>query len=144
MKYLGLIVGGVLPALLLGFAGIFQKLATNYSMGTGPFLMVTGLITCLVGGMYTLLERDFNMGRNGTIMTISFGLLWSMSTGLILVAMRKFGSPISQLAPLYNMNTLVAVIIGLALLAEWRTVHPARILLAATFIIAGGLLAAKS
>lgn len=143
-KYLGLIVGGLLPALLLGFAGVFQKLATNHPLGTGPFLMLTGLTTCLIGGLYSLLDRDWEISRNGALMTFVFSLFWSTSTGLILIAMRKFGASISQLAPLYNLNTLVAVLAGLLLLAEWRSVHPTRILLASVLIICGGLLAVRS
>jgi len=144
LKTLGLIIGGLLPAVLLGFAGIFQKLATNHPLGIGPFLMLTGLTTCLLGASYSLLDRDWGISRGGILMTIVFSLLWSTSTGLILVALRKFGASISQLAPLYNLNTLIAVLAGLIVLTEWRAVQPTRIIAASVLIILGGVLAAKS
>ena len=49
-KLIGLLVGGVLPAFLLGMTGIFQKLSTNAGVGTGPFLIGAGVTTAIVGG----------------------------------------------------------------------------------------------
>ena len=46
----------------------------------------------------------------------------------------------SVLVPLYNMNTLVAVGIGLVLLGEWRDVSVWRLLAGAALIVAGGVL----
>ncbi|MCB9143176.1 MAG: hypothetical protein H6646_12980, partial [Anaerolineales bacterium] len=56
----------------------------------------------------------------------------------------RFDGQISQLVPLYNMNTLVAVLIGLVVLAEWRTVDPRKLAIAAILIVLGGILAARS
>jgi uncharacterized membrane protein len=143
-KQLALLVGGVLPAFLLGFAGIFQKLAMNGSMGTGPFLIVTGATTMIVGGIFTLCENDGTHAPRAVGYTVLFALMWGSASGLISLALRKLGGQMSQLVPLYNMNTLIAVLAGLMMLSEWRTVSPPRILLAAAMIIVGGILAARS
>lgn len=42
------------------------------------------------------------------------------------------------------MNTLVAVVIGLVVLAEWENVQPGQLLLGAVLTVAGGVLAATS
>ena len=58
--------------------------------------------------------------------------------------MTRYGGKLSQLVPLYNMNTLVAVAIGLVAFGEWQTVSWARVLGAAVLIVAGGILAATA
>ena len=42
------------------------------------------------------------------------------------------------------MNTLVTVVIGLIALAEWRNVHPIKLLVASVLICVGGMLAANA
>jgi len=143
-KMFALLLGGVIPAFLLGFAAIFQKLAGQHQLGTGFFLVITGLTTTLIGGICLAVDQDRSITPSGVGMAFLFGLFWAVSSWMITLSMRKYGASISQLAPLFNMNTLIAVLAGLVLLAEWKSVSPPRILLCAFFIIVGGLLAAKS
>ncbi|WP_437228226.1 hypothetical protein SH661x_000789 [Planctomicrobium sp. SH661] len=142
-KNVALLIGGLIPALVLGFAGIFQKLASPH-LGTGPFLIVTGLTTCIVGSVFLILEKDASCDLKSAGLAFLYGVSWASAVGMISISLRKLGGSMSQLAPLYNMNTLIAVLAGLVLLAEWKTVNPPRIILASLFIIVGGLLAAKS
>ena len=48
-------------------------------------------------------------------------------------------STLSKLAPLYNMNTLVVVLLALVVYAEWRDVHLAKLLAGAALVVLGGL-----
>jgi hypothetical protein len=73
-----------------------------------------------------------------------YGVLWASGIACIAIALRRYDAQISQLAPLYNMNTLVAVVLGLVVLAEWQKVDFWKLLLATAFTIAGGVLAASS
>jgi uncharacterized membrane protein len=142
-KYLAILAGGLLPALGLGIAGLFQKLASQ-STGTGVFLIVTGLATCFIGSLFLLTERDLTFSSPGLACAFLFGICWALSSGLISFTLRRLGGSLSQLVPIYNTNTLVAVLAGLILLGEWKTVHPIRITLASIFIIIGGVLATRS
>lgn len=143
-RVIAILLGGVLPALLLGLTGIFQKLSTNARIGTGPFLIGVGITTAVVGGAFMLLERDVTVSQKSALYTFLFGLVWAIAIGCIAIALRRFDGQISQLVPLYNMNTLVAVLIGLVVLAEWRTVDPRKLAVAAVLIVAGGILAARA
>lgn len=140
---LSLLVGGVLPAICLGLSGVCQKLSAAGGIGTGPFLIVIGLTSAVVG-LFFCADGDLSWTRKGVVAAGCFGLFWAVGTGCIGLALKKYGAQISQLVPLYNMNTLIAVAIGLVAFAEWRTVQPLRISLAAVLIVAGGILAAKS
>ncbi|MEZ4768736.1 MAG: hypothetical protein R2844_09965 [Caldilineales bacterium] len=143
-RVLAILLGGILPALMLGLTGVFQKLSNNARIGTGPFLIVAGLTTALVGGVFLLLDRDATIGQRSAFYTVLFGLVWATAIGLIGIALGRFDGQISQLVPLYNMNTLVAVLIGLVVLAEWRTVDPRKLVVAAILIVIGGVLASRA
>ncbi|MCA9871761.1 MAG: hypothetical protein H6649_14370 [Caldilineae bacterium] len=143
-RAIAILLGGILPALMLGLTGVFQKLSNNARIGTGPFLIVAGLTTALVGGVFLLLERDATIGQRSALYTVLFGLVWATAIGLIGIALGRFGGQISQLVPLYNMNTLIAVLIGLVVLAEWRNVDPRKLAVAAVLIVIGGIVAARA
>jgi uncharacterized membrane protein len=141
---LSLLVGGLLPAILFGVSGVVQKTSTKAGIGTGPFLVVVGVVVVLIGGIFTAVERDTTVNWSSGFLAGVFGVLWASGIGSIAIALGRYEGQISQLVPLYNMNTLVAVVIGLVALSEWQTVQPGRLLLGAVLTVAGGVLAATS
>ncbi|HEY1068232.1 MAG TPA: hypothetical protein VGE52_19060 [Pirellulales bacterium] len=142
-KTLALLIGGAAPAVLFGLTGFLQKFA-GQGIAAGPYLIVVGATATLVGVAITFLEGDKSFTRVGLVSALAIGALWALGVACTAVAIRHYGGNVSQLVPLYNMNTLVAVILGLVLLSEWQTVHPGRILLAAALIVLGGVLASRA
>ena len=94
--------------------------------------------------MFTLFDRDGGITGQSGLYVVLFGLVWATGIGCIGIALRRFDGQISQLVPLYNMNTLVAVVLGLIILSEWRNVNATKLVMAAILIIAGGVLAAQA
>jgi hypothetical protein len=143
-KTIGIILGGILPAVLFGITGVLQKYSNRAGIGTGPYLIVIGISITVVGIGLTLTDRDTTINLQSGLYTALFGLTWGVSSALIAIALRRYGASISQLVPLYNMNTLVAVLIGLFMMGEWKTLSIPKLLAAALLIIVGGVLAAGS
>jgi uncharacterized membrane protein len=141
---LGLLVGGLLPAVLFGLSSVFQKTSARAGIGTGPYLVVVGLVVTLVGVVVTVAQQDTTVNGTSCLHAIAYGALWASAIGCIALALSRYDAQISQLVPLYNMNTLVAVVAGLVVLAEWRDVQFGRLLAGAVLIFAGGVLAATS
>jgi len=56
----------------------------------------------------------------------------------------KHDAPISIIVPLFNMNSLVSVLLGLWIFAEWRDVNTVKLLAGTVLITAGGTLVATS
>jgi uncharacterized membrane protein len=138
------IVGGLLPAVLFGLSGICQKLCGKEGIGVGPFLLGVGMTVIAVGGGFAWFEKDLSFNARSAGYTCLFGICWALGIGLIAVAIRHYEGQISQLVPLYNMNTLVAVAMGLVLLGEWQNLHVGRLAIAAVLITVGGILAATA
>ncbi|MCB9135905.1 MAG: hypothetical protein H6636_10800 [Anaerolineales bacterium] len=143
-KTISILLGGILPAILFGVAGIFQKLSSQTTISTGAYLMTIGVGTVIMGGVFMLVQKNATFPANGMLYAGLYALFWTIGMAGIALALQKYGGQISQLVPLYNMNTLVTVVIGLILLAEWHTVNSGKLLLAAILVIIGGVLAATA
>jgi uncharacterized membrane protein len=141
---LAVLVGGLLPAILFGVASIFQKTAARAGIGTGPYLITIGCVVLLAGVAVTVIQGDATAPREGVAWACGYGLLWSAAIGCIVLALARYDGNISQLVPLYNLNTLVAVAIGMAILGEWRVVVPWRVVAGAGLAVAGGILVATA
>ena len=138
---LSLLIGGVAGAVLLGISGVFQKSAQGISQGL--YLVVVGLVITLVGGVWWCVTRESEWSLRAVGYTSLFALFWALATGCIAIGISRYGGNISQLAPLYNMNTLVAVLIGLTLMGESKSVNPLPICIGAVLITVGGIIAAR-
>ena len=141
---IGLLIGGVLPALLLGVSSVFQKTSNRAGIGAGPYLLIVGGVVLIAGVILTLIQRDLTINWTSATHGAAGAALWAAGMACIATALGRYNAQLSQLVPLYNMNTLVAVGIGLIALAEWQTVHPVKILAASVLTIGGGILAAFS
>ncbi|MDD5677017.1 MAG: hypothetical protein PHW60_03370 [Kiritimatiellae bacterium] len=140
----GLVIGGFLPAVLLGFFGVMQKTCMRASIGIGPFFVVVG--TAIAGSglafqMWTPLGR---FSLTSVLCAMAAGVVWSSGVCLVLLAVSRLGGSISQLAPLYNVNTLVAVALGLLIFSEWRQVRPVFLAIGAVMIVVGSVFAARA
>jgi uncharacterized membrane protein len=141
---LALLVGGLLPAVLFGVASTFQKTAARAGISTGPYLIAIGSVVLLIGIVVTVAQSDSTAPRAGVAWACGYGLLWSSAIGCIVLALARYDANISQLVPIYNLNTLVAVAIGMTVLGEWRDVVPWRVVAGAVLAVAGGVLVATA
>lgn len=144
MKTMAILLGGFLPAILFGISGVFQKVSSKAGIATGPYLAIIGLTTLCMGGIFIFVEKDATINSRSAIYSGLFGVFWSLAIGLIAIALRRYNAQISQLVPLYNMNTLVAVVLGLIVMAEWSHISVPKIIVASALIIVGGIIAASA
>lgn len=143
---LGIILGGLIPALLYGFSAITMKAGAGYKISTPDYLMTIGIVIFLTGLLIKPLLSTGKESLNSTaiIFSISSGLLWALGTALVNYSILKFGTPIAILTPLYNMNTLVAVLGGMIIFAEWKTVNSVPVFIGTTLVVCGGILLSKA
>jgi uncharacterized membrane protein len=141
---MALLIGGLLPALLFGISGFLQKTSAKAGIGTGPYLIVIGFVVVSVGVIVTAIQGDRTVNLQSAMYTCAYGIFWSGGIMCIALALSRYDARISQLVPLYNMNTLVAVSLGLIVLGEWRQVNTWQLLAGAALAAIGGVLAATS
>lgn len=143
-KTVALLLGGLLPAFIYGGSAIFQKLSTSLGISLAAFLVATGFGIALVGFSFYLYDQSFSFSFKSGLSAIAFGITWGIATGLVAYTLLNFNVPISQLVPLYNMNTLVAVILALIIFSEWKDLQTIKLLAGSALIVAGAVLVANA
>lgn len=139
-----LVLGGLIPALFFGFSSIFAKAAARSGVAVSVYLALIGaaiLFTAVCFYLYVP-ERTLNL-VSGSYSFLA-GLSWAVAAGFVLVALSLYNAPLAKLVPIYNSNTLVAVLLGLVVFSEWREVSLPRLLVGAVLIIVGGIIVSNS
>ncbi len=145
-KTLGIIIGGLLPSLLYGFSTITMKAGAKYNISTSSYMMIIGVVIFLVGLISTQIieSQESSLNTSAIALTIISGILWALGTTLVNYSIVNFNTPIAILTPLYNTNTLVAVLGGMILFAEWKIVSAAPVLIGTTLVVLGGIFLSKA
>ena len=137
---LGILVGGIIPALLFGVSGICQKLSNQHGISTGAYVVSVGTGVILVGVVLCLFNTSQSANIKSIVPAVTMGICWGIGVLLVTMAITKYGTKLSVLAPLYNMNTLVTVIGALILFSEWKDLNVVKLMIGAVLIVAGGVL----
>jgi len=94
----------------------------------------------LVGVVLCVWNTTQTVNVKSIIPAIVMGLAWGAGVVLVAIAINNYKTPLSDLAPLYNMNTLVTVVGALFIFSEWKDVNAMRLVLGSLLIIGGGVL----
>ncbi len=141
---IGIIIGGVAPAIILGFFMVLQKMATRKGAGPGEFLIILGIVSACIGGvlLFTANKPEFTV--TGTLWTILSSACWGLSMAGVAYALFKYNIPMSKLNPIFNTNTLTTVILGILFLGEWSQINILNVFIGAILIIAGAIIVSKA
>jgi transporter family protein len=140
----GLIVGGLMPALVWGVYNTMIKATTRAGIAVGPFLITVGIATAVNGTalLFVIPDRSVSL-RSGSLAVLT-GIIWAVAAGLVAFALIRFNAAISQLTPLFSISVLVTVLLGLVLFSEWREVNAPRLLEGSALVVLGALLVSTS
>jgi|SRR3989344_2879656 len=136
---------GILAAFFWGSYIIAAKVATSEKyFGVNPayvsLFMLIGIAVVFIGGM--IHEGNFIMPQSKV--GIGFGVLAGVLWGLGMLASLKaltLGADVAKLTPIYNINTLIAVLLGIILLHELPTAEEMiKVIIGAILIVIGAIL----
>ena len=132
---------GLFAALVFGINTVMYKVAQqkgNFSPYYGSFLMGLGIV--IVFAVFMFFKRDFVFEWKYSSLAIGAGMLWALGFLAVAIAISQ-KADISRLAPVYNTNTLVAVVLGIIFLKEIPDFSQMwRVILGAAFIVGGAIL----
>jgi uncharacterized membrane protein len=139
-----LVIGGFLPALIYGGSAIFQKLSTNSGISISMYLVAAGIGVIIAGIGFYFFDNTTAFSIKASFYAVIFGLSWGIASGLVAYSLLTFNVPISQLVPLYNMNTLVAVLLALLIFSEWKDLNTLKLSLGSVLIVVGSIFVANA
>jgi uncharacterized membrane protein len=127
---------------------VIAKVATSAKYcGLGPkwasILMVVGIIA--VFGVYAAMSKEVKpvITAGSATVGIMTGVLWALGMLFSFFAFAT-GSDVSRLVPIFNCNTLIAVLLGILVLHEAPDFAGAvKLLAGSVLIVLGGVLVAR-
>lgn len=143
-KATALLLGGFLPAIIYGGSAIFQKLSTNIGISISAYLVAVGIGVALAGFGFYFFENTVLLSIKASSYAVIFGITWGIASGLVAFSLLNYSVPISQLVPLYNMNTLVAVLLGLIIFSEWKDLNTVKLISGGVLIVIGAIFVANA
>ena len=142
-QVLGLVVGGLIPAMGYALFAVWTKYGSQAGIGAGPFMIFVGLACVAVGAIFSwILPANWN-AKSATY-ALASGVVWAVGSGCVSFALTRWEIPISKLNPLYNTNTLITVLLGLVLFSEWKQVNAWQLSLGAVCILVGSVLVSRA
>jgi len=139
-----IVIGGLLPAFAFGLAAIFQKGAALSGVGPGTYLAYAGLVFVGGGLLMRLVLGETGWAGAGAPSALLGGLGFAIGTGAISFAVLRLGAPISLIAPVTVISTLVTVVLGFVVFREHEGADAVRLLGGALLVMAGAALVASS
>lgn len=140
----GLLIGGLLPALAYTVSNTLAKSSTQAGIGVGPYLLFIGLGILIVGVVFTYTMPYGSVSLRSGSYSLIMGLFWGIGTGSVALGLSRYHAPLSQIVPIFNMNTLFTVLIALWIFSEWKDVRVPQLLLGSVLIVVGGTLVARA
>lgn len=138
--YAGMIIGGLIPAIIFAVGSIFQKVSNKTDLGLSIYLIFVGVGVIFVGLTSQYIFNDRTFSFKGSSFAFLQGLCFSSGILLFALGLTKYGLPISQLAPLVSTTTLFTVILGLIVFAEYSTVNVPRLFIGSLLIVVGAII----
>jgi drug/metabolite transporter (DMT)-like permease len=141
---LALTVGGLIPAICYGTAGVLQKFAARAGISPASYLIFFGIATTIAGIVWHLGWSKPLGPAVAWAWSMAAGCVFALGAGAISLALIRFDASISQLAPLYNTNLLITMALGLVLFLEYEKLHVPSLVIGALLIAAGAILVARA
>ena len=139
-----IVIGGLVPAFAFGIAAIFQKGAMLNGVGPGTYMVYDGLVLVACGVLLRAFLGEGAWAPPGMPLALLGGLCFAIATGALSFALQRMGAPISLLAPITVISTLVTVALGFLIFHEHEGTDAVRLMGGALLVVAGAALVATS
>ena len=132
---------GIIAAFCFGVQTVIYKYATqkgNLSPYYSSFLVALGII--VIFGVFLLFKPGINFEWKSNGLLFVSGLIWGIGFLAVAIAIAN-NADVARLAPIYNTNTLIAVLLGILILKEIPdTTQMFRVIAGAILIVIGAIL----
>ena len=135
------IVYGIIAAVCFALNTIIYKFAQqkgNFSPYYGTFVFGIGVV--FIFGLVFLFKPSFEFEWKSSTLALIAGIVWGIGMLAVAIAIAQ-KADVARLAPIYNTNTLLAVLLGILFLKEIPDASQIfRIVSGAVLIVAGAVL----
>jgi len=139
------LIYGILTSIFWGCYILASKVATSekyFGLKSShvSLLMLIGIAIVVTANLIYEGKSPFPKSKLGIGFAVLAGILWALGITFSLKALNA-GADVSKLTPIYNTNTLIAVILGIILLKEIPAANQMiKVVLGAICIVIGAIL----
>ncbi len=144
MDIRSLMIGGFIPAILLGVVNVLMKLGVKEETSLTKYLMVSGVAIFIYGTIGNFINGGKSLGLASAGYAVAMGVVWATAILCIVYALSTLRMPVSVVIPLVNTNTLVTVILGAIIFSEWKDLDPVKLCVGTVLIVIGTSLVSAS
>ena len=132
---------GIVAAICFGLNTIIFKIAMqkgNLNPAYASIIFGIGILITFL--FYYFTKPNLQFEWKSTLLAVIAGIVWAIGFVAIAIAIANKGNVV-QLAPIYNANTIIAVVLGIIFLKEIpNTSQMIRIIIGALMIVGGAVL----
>jgi uncharacterized membrane protein len=144
------LIFAILAAVFWGSYIVVVKVVTSpkyfgISQASAALFILLGIAVVFAANIiYEISAGKFQMpqSKTGILFAVLSGVLWGGGMVASLLAL-KSGADVSKISPIYNTNTLIAVLLGIILLGELpKAAAMTKVIIGAIMIVVGSVLVA--
>ena len=143
-ELIGLLIGGVFPAITFGVSNLFMKVAAREQISIAFYMIVTGISVIILGFVWMVVTNDRSVSLKSGVAVATAAILWGIGASGAMYALRFYHVPIGKIAPLFNANSLITVLLALWIFSEWQHINVSRLILGTLLIVVGSTLVARA
>jgi drug/metabolite transporter (DMT)-like permease len=143
-NYMGIVLGGIVPAIIFGIGGIFVKASNQQGISVNYFTLISGIGAVVISIVSFIVMEEKLINIQSGVYAFFVGVTWAGGILFVIMALAKYNTPISIISPLNCTACLVTVLLALLIFSEWKEMHVLRLLIGTILIIMGAMLVSTS
>jgi uncharacterized membrane protein len=143
-NYLGMILGGIVPAIIFGLGGIFVKASNQEGISLNCFILFSGIGTLVISILSFIVFEEKLVNISSGAYAFLVGATWACGVLLVAMALIKYNTPMSIISPLNGTACFVTVLLALVIFSEWKSLHVVRLVVGTVLIVTGAMLVSTS
>ena len=143
-NYMGIILGGILPAVIFGIGGIFIKASNQQGISPNYFLLFSGIGAVVISILSFMVFKEKSISFQSGLYAFIVGVTWVGGILFVSLVLTRYNTPLSILSPLNCTACLVTVILALLIFSEWKETHVVRLIIGTVLIIIGAMFVSTS
>ncbi len=143
-NFLGILIGGIFPAVIFGITGVFIKASNQQGISLGYYILFTsiGVLVFSLISFFVFSERTVNFKSGAYAFTA--GAIWVIVSLLVAFALIRYSTPISIISALNCPACLFTILLSLIIFSEWKETHVIRLIIGSILIVVGAMLVSTS
>jgi drug/metabolite transporter (DMT)-like permease len=143
-NYIGMILGGIIPAIIFGLGGIFVKASNQQGISFNYFTLLSGIGVIVISILSFIVFEEKSINIKSGLNAFLVGSTWACGVLLVAMALTKYDTPMSIISPLNGTACLFTVLLALFIFSEWKEINAIRLFIGTVLIIAGVMLVSTS